>query len=274
MSVRLRVLGIALTSCMLALGCSTSAAGPGEPENVAATESTVTTGAEVSAEISSDHLWHSRRESLVQFGTLDQLNRAVLDGTTPVREIERSGDFGVGTYNALDGEMIVLDGVVYRFTSDGVLRVANRNDLAPFAAVTTFRPDQHFAINQALTGYPALQASLSNSIPDQSRMFAIKVHGTFSAITTRAPHRQVKPYPTLAEAVKTQAVFNNTNIRGTLVGFRLPAYLGTTNATGYHFHFVSDNHQVGGHVLDVSVNWATVEVEALEHLQVNVPEDD
>src|SRR5947209_8172708 len=129
MSVRVRMLGVVLTSCMLALGCSTSAAGPGEPESVAATDTALTQGAEVSTE-HSDHSWHSRRESLVQFGTLDQLNRAVLDGPTPVREIARSGDFGVGTYNALDGEMIVLDGVVYRFTSDGVLRVANRNDLS------------------------------------------------------------------------------------------------------------------------------------------------
>ncbi|AKU98047.1 Alpha-acetolactate decarboxylase [Labilithrix luteola] len=60
------------------------------------------------------------------------------------------------------------------------------------------------------------------------------------------------PFPTLERATATQIEFTYTNITGTLVGFRLPAYLGTTNQTGYHLHFVSDDHTAGGHVLDVA----------------------
>jgi len=274
MSLRFRVLGVVgvvLSSSLLTIGCSTSAPSA-EPESTAA-DSVVAVDKTESA-LTSDRPRHQARESIAQFGTLDQLNRAILDGPTTAGEVGRSGDFGVGTYNALDGEMIVLDGVVYRFTSDGVLRVAKHNDLVPFAAVTRFRTDQDFVISSPLADYAGLQGFVSNALPDQNRLFALKVHGTFTSIKTRAPRRQVKPYPTLAEATKTQVEFTNTNIRGTLVGFRLPAYLGTANATGYHFHFVSDNHQVGGHVLDVAVNWATVEAQNVEHLQLNVADED
>jgi len=211
-----------------------------------------------------------RKTTLTQFGTLDQLNRAVLDGPTTVEEVGHGGDFGLGTFNALDGEMIVLDGVVYQFRSDGVLRVADRKEHSPFAAVIAFHSGKSFAISAPIAGYPALQAFITNSLPDQTQMIAIKVHGTFSSLKTRAPRRQTPPYPPLAEAVKTQAEFTHTNIRGTLVGFRLPTYLGTTNAAGYHFHFVSDDHTKGGHVLDASTDSATVEAQTLDRLQVTV----
>ena len=280
MSVRFRmlgVIGVVFSSCLAAIGCSGSSSSSAA-ESVAVTDTAVTTAAESveSAEStrSIEYSGHSRRNALTQFGTADQLNRSVFDGATTVREIKGSGDFGVGTYNALDGEMSVLDGVVYRFTSDGVLRVAHPNDLVPFAAVTAFHSDADYVASSSLANYAALQAFVTNAAPDQNGMFAVKVYGIFSSIKTRAPRRQSIPYPPPSEAVKTQVEFTNANIRGTLVGFRLPAYLGTANATGYHFHFVSDDHQIGGHVLDVAVSWATVEVQHLDRLQINVPQDD
>lgn len=213
----------------------------------------------------------SRPASLVQFGTVDMLNRGLFDGPTTAQQLGRHGDFGLGGFQALDGELAVLDGVVYRFRSDGVLRIAQPGDLIPFAAVTTFRADQRSTIRSPLADFAELQASVTTAAPDQTRMLAVKIHGTFTAIKTRSPRRQTKPYPLLSEAIKTQAEFVYTNIRGTLIGFRLPVYLGTTNATGYHFHFVSDDRRVGGHVLDVAVDEATVELQRIDQLQLHVP---
>jgi acetolactate decarboxylase len=216
---------------------------------------------------------HGRRDTLVQFGTLDQLNRAVLDGSTTVREIERRGDFGLGTFNALDGEMIVLDGVVYRFNAEGVLSAAAKGDLSPFAAVTTFHPEQRHRITTALPTLDALETFLNGVLPDDTRMVAIRIHGTFPVIKTRAPRRQTAPYPGLAAAVKTQAEFTTSHVRGTLVGFRLPPYLGTANATGYHLHFVSDDHRAAGHVLEVATDSGDLAVQTLDHLELDIPQD-
>ena len=209
-----------------------------------------------------------RIDSIVQFGTYDQLTRAELDGVTPVHEVAASGDFGLGTFNGLDGEMIVLDGVVYHGPASGHLEVARPDTLVPFAAVTHFRPEQAFRPSAAFADYPTLQGFLTTSMPDQTQMLAIKIHGTLNTLKIRAPQKQVKPYPVIADALKTQVVFDFTNISGTLVGFRLPTYLGTANATGYHFHFVSDDRRVGGHVLDVGTGSVVVEAETVERLDL------
>lgn len=210
---------------------------------------------------------------LTQFGTLDQLNRGVLDGSARVWTVAQAGDFGVGTFNALDGEMMVLDGVVYQFTADGQMKVANSNLRTPFAAVTRFSAERSF--NAApLTGYAALQGFITTSLPNQNMPYAIKVKGTFSSLKTRSPRRQELPYPTLAEAVTTQATFDHTNISGTMVGFRLPAYFGTTNAAGYHFHFVSDDRTKGGHVLDVSVASAVVQSRTITETEMHIEDED
>ncbi len=206
--------------------------------------------------------------TLVQFGTFNQLAQGGLDGTTKVSEVSRAGDFGLGTFDALAAEMIVLDRVVYAFPDDGVLKVASPQDNTPFAAVTTFHADQKLNVG-ATSGHAALEALIAGAVPDTTRLLALKVHGTFASIKVRAPHKQSKPYPTFAEATKTQAEFTHENIQGTLVGFRFPTYFGTTNVGGYHFHFVSDDHKKGGHVLDYSTASGTVEIETVQKLVVN-----
>jgi len=207
------------------------------------------------------------KSTLTQFGTLDQLVRGAYDGPTPVGDLAANGDFGLGTFNALDGEMVVLDGVVYKVQADGVPREASRTEHTPFASVTFFHADQHVPVSSPVANLAALQTLITNAAPDATRMLAIKVHGTFSTLKLRAPRRQSPPYVPLAEATKTQAEFTHANVQGTMVGFRLPQYLGTANATGYHFHFVSDDHQKGGHVLDASATSATVDVEPLERFR-------
>jgi len=41
----------------------------------------------------------------------------------PLAEIKKHGDFGLGTFNGLDGEMVMLDGHVYQITSGGRVAV-------------------------------------------------------------------------------------------------------------------------------------------------------
>ena len=52
------------------------------------------------------------------------------------------------------------------------------------------------------------------------------------------------------EVTKNQSVFEYKNLSGTLIGFRFPGYANGINVTGYHFHFISDDRNFGGHLLD------------------------
>lgn len=207
-------------------------------------------------------------DTLVQLGTFEKLDRGEYAGLYPTALVGGGNSFGIGTFDGLDGEMVVLDGVIYHAHADGQVTAARPHDITPFATVTQFRAEQSFDMPSPLTGYPAVQAFLTERLPNQEQMIAIRIHGMFATLKLRAPRKQTRPYGSLSEALKTQGVFSATRIEGTMVGFRLPSYLGTSVTVGYHFHFVSDDHRVAGHVLDASTEGAKVDVTTLERLDL------
>jgi acetolactate decarboxylase len=251
---RLGVFGLVLTSTLVfqAFSASSSRAEP--------------------KDFNCDH--HTYSDQVTQIAPLEHLNQGGFDGLVTVSQVKQLANFGIGTFTGLDGEMIMLDGVVYQAPSSGFLRVATNREMIPFATLTQFRTERSFVKYEALSTYADLQAFLSSSMPDQNQVLAIKITGSFKSLTIRAPRKQSEPYPTLAEALKTQAIFNLTNIRGTLVGFRHPTYFGTVNAAGYHFHFISDDRRIGGHVLEVATNYIKADVETVEQYNVTMGETD
>ncbi len=208
------------------------------------------------------------QETLFQISTLNALQAGEYDGLMTVGELKQAGDFGLGTFAALDGEMIVLDGEVYQARDDGVAYVAADDVQTPFAAVTFFDTDQTFTVSETLE-CATLQAHLDGLLPNANTPYAIKASGTFASLTVRAPHSQSEPYRPLSEALADQVVFESQNTPGVMVGFRLPAYLDGVNVAGYHFHFISEDRQTGGHVLDCQSGELTVEIDAIEQLQLD-----
>ena len=79
--------------------------------------------------------------TLFQVSTTGALVQGVYKGAVTVGELRKHGDFGLGTFEGLDGEMVVVDGRFYQVQSDG--RITEPPDAAPvpFAVVTTFRPN-------------------------------------------------------------------------------------------------------------------------------------
>lgn len=57
--------------------------------------------------------------SLFQASTINALVEGINEGDTTVKELKKHGDFGIGTFDDLDGEMIELDGKFYQIKSDG-----------------------------------------------------------------------------------------------------------------------------------------------------------
>ena len=213
------------------------------------------------------------RDTLYQAYTLSALSAGDFDGSITVGELKRHGDFGLGTYDALDGEMVMLDGQNYQVRADGLPHLAEDASETPFAAVTYFETEQTFSVDEA-GDCPQLQAQIDSALPTLDAPYAIKVSGEFSTIKVRAPHSQSEPFPTLADALADQTIFESQAISGTMVGFRLPEYMAGANATGYHFHFISDDKQAGGHVLACAAGALTVEVDRLGQIYLDLANDD
>jgi acetolactate decarboxylase len=213
----------------------------------------------------------SSTDTLYQVSTLSALKSGAYDGLVTCASLKQEGDFGLGTFEALDGEMVVLDGKVWRVGVDGVPRVAPDSKLTPFAAVTEFKADLTGTVGAQPT-MAALCAKIDSMLPTTNIFYGVKVEGTFPAIQVRSEPAQKKPYPPLAVALEGQKVFNLINVKGTLVGLRCPDYARDINQAGYHFHFLTDDRKAGGHVLALSIASGSVFLDEDHGLEMALPD--
>jgi len=211
------------------------------------------------------------KPALVQIGVIDALLAGGYDGSVAVRELPRLGDIGLGTFDALDGEMVLLDGTVYQVPASGKVRRADPGGTTPFAQVLRFRPGQSLTLPANL-GLKDLEAWLDKALGDTSLFGAVRVEGLFTALKARSVPRQNKPYRPLAEVAKEQSVFEFSQVRGTLVGLRGPDYVRGLGVPGWHWHFLTQDRSQGGHVLDLTLGAGTARLATLRRLELLLPE--
>jgi acetolactate decarboxylase len=212
------------------------------------------------------------RDTIFQVSTIDALLLGIYDGDATIKDVSRHGDFGVGTFAALDGEMVVIDGDFYQITSDGNAHPVPPTARTPFCAVTFFEPDLSFSVPEAVD-YPRLQELVSGRLPTENVFYAVRVDGTFDEIQVRSVPRQEKPYPLLTDVVKDQPVYTLHNVKGTLVGFVCPSYAKGVNVVGWHLHFITDDRKVGGHVLALSAHDLAVTIDETASFSLYLPTD-
>lgn len=184
-----------------------------------------------------------------QVSTFGTFAKGAYEGFTTFSELKRRGDFGIGTINGLDGEMIARDGEFFLIRADGKVSKIDDSEKAPFAMVTFFKPDNRVSLSE-FKNIGSLQDFVDSSLPGLGNVYAVRIDGDFSYLKVRSVPLQQKPYPPLEQVIKNQTVFELRDIQGTMVGFRFPSSLAGVNVPGYHFHFISKDGSSGGHVLD------------------------
>ncbi len=217
----------------------------------------------------SDPTTNQDREVLFQVSTINALLLSVYDGILPVADLKERGDFGIGTFDRLEGEMVVVDGECYQVKVDGVAYVVPNNATTPFATVTFFDPDETVLIETA--NFSEFKEILETSFPSENIFYAIRIDGTFPYVKTRSVPAQEKPYPLLVDAVANQTVFKFENASGTVVGFWSPEFVDGINVPGYHLHFITDDRKAGGHILDLRVEGAEVELDLTPNIFMALP---
>ena len=95
--------------------------------------------------------------------------------------------------------------------------------------------------------------------------------GVFSRLKTRSVPRQKKPYPRLVEVARKQPTFEFRNVKGTIVGFRCPAFVKGINVPGYHLHFITEDRTGGGHVLDFKLIKGEIGVDITPNFYLMLP---
>ena len=202
-------------------------------------------------------------ETVYQVALLQSLTQGYYDGIIKVSELKEHGDTGIGTFEGVNGEMIVLDGEVYQALGDGTVQVADDNETIPFSNVTFFEPDITETLSD-VKGMANLKENLDQVTTKNGKnmFYVVKINGTFDNMFVRSEIKQEKPYKTLDKALETdQREFTYENTSGTIVGLFCPNYLGGLNTPGWHFHFISDDKTKGGHILDLSFSNAQAELD-------------
>ncbi|MFC2099008.1 acetolactate decarboxylase [Bacteroidota bacterium] len=191
---------------------------------------------------------------IYHYSVLKALDNGVLEGTMIVGELKKYGDIGLGTFNGTDGEMIVLNGEVYRVSAEGSIVKPDDAQLVPYTVLSFFRPDDTLQM-EGIIDYPSLIEYAEGKLPSQNLFYAIRISGEFEYIKCGGAFKQERPYDkSLPEMLANRPIYEAVNIFGTLVGYWCPKYIGDINSDGFHLHFLSDDHSVGGHLLEFTAS--------------------
>jgi acetolactate decarboxylase len=214
-----------------------------------------------------------RRQTVFQSSLMSALLAGVYDGDVTVRELLQHGDFGLGTFNALDGEMIIVDGVCHRLRSDGGATPAAPDARTPFAVVTGFAPSITAELPADLVRDEVVGV-IRRLTRSENYLYAVRVTGHFAWVRTRTVRRQDRPYRPLVEVTRGEPVQRFDDIGGVVAGFRTPLYERGIGVPGGHVHFIDDERRRGGHVLDFKITRASVELCPATDLHLALPLSD
>ncbi|MTI31479.1 acetolactate decarboxylase [Xanthovirga aplysinae] len=209
-------------------------------------------------------------QTVYQLSTIKALMNGLYDEAFTFGELKKHGDFGMGTFNKLDGEMILLDGVFYQIKDDGKTYSVPDIGKTPFATITNFKADTTFSINEDLN-YKELSQYLERLMPSENFFYAIKIEGEFKYARTRSVSAQQKPYPNLLEVTKDQRTFDFQNVEGTIVALWSPDYVKELNVPGFHFHFITKDLKAGGHLLGVQTKKVKVQMDYKSAYHIELP---
>jgi len=208
--------------------------------------------------------------TLFQVSTSAALVEGVYQGAVRVSRLLRHGDFGLGTFVDLDGEMVVLDGVCYQISANGAIAPVDGDRLIPYAVVTRF--SAAFRVNHLeLPHLDALVMACDHLRESDNVFYAFRARGTFRTVKTRVM-KPVLEGTTLKMAASAQQEFCFEQLQGTLIGLWAPGFAASFSVPGYHFHFLSEDRKKGGHVLECHASDVVIEACSINEMHVSLPE--
>ena len=213
---------------------------------------------------------------LYQVSLLQGLTNGDYYGSVTIAELKRHGDAGIGTFDALNGEMILLDGAVYRAASDGRIEAVSDAETTPFSVAAFMRADatKRFA---EIPDVDALYNELNHMVEarGKNRFYMVRIDGLFREMHVRSVSAQKEPYKRLTEALACdQTLFDYEDIEGTMVGLYCPGYMSFLNAVGWHFHFITKDKTRGGHVLGLQIADAVSTWTDIDAFELRLPQNE
>ncbi|NLW77505.1 MAG: acetolactate decarboxylase [Methanomicrobiales archaeon] len=179
-----------------------------------------------------------------------------------VNDLNKYGNFGVGGFEDMDGELSQIDGITYKIRSDGEVLIPSGDTGVCFANTIVFDPEISYQLNTSMDKDTLLK-NIEDSFPDKDSIYAFRVDGVYENMTVRSVPMQDEPYPPLTSVINNQSVFILQNISGSITGFWFPEWMQGVNYAGFHPHFITDSRDAGGHILGLLSKQVTVSIQPI-----------
>jgi len=233
-------------------------------------------GQQAQTDATSESVPDNNRETISQVALLQSLLQGDYYGSVSIAELKTHGDTGIGTFDGLNGELIMVDGTVYRAAGDGTVEVPDDVETIPFSNVTFLDADETQAL-KGIASFEELEAILDARVKELgvNRFYMARIDGTFKKVNVRSEHAQSEPYQPLVDVLAVdQTFYDYEDIAGTVVALYCPDYMKELNNAGWHLHFVSEDKTKGGHVLDLAVDQAELTLDATDNFEMLLPDEE
>lgn len=211
---------------------------------------------------------------MYQVSTLQALAMGYNQTVIKVEELIRHGDTGLGTFEGVDGEMIVADGRCYRALEDGSVEEAAGDLGVPFSSVCFFKGRRCCDLEN-VNDINELKTILTQLIEEDfglNSMHMVRIDGAFERVCARSESGQLTHHVTLKDMLQDkQKDFFFDETQGTLICVYYPDYMDGINAPGWHLHYISSDKTCGGHVFDVKLRRGQVRLDKISHIEIQIP---
>jgi acetolactate decarboxylase len=232
----------------------------------------ITGCSEKAAETSAGASSGEKNDNFYHYSIWAALVNKVYDGKLTVKEARTKGDIGLGTYNGADGELVMIDGVMYHVPSSGEVKMATDDMEIPYINATFFDKDLSFDVQERIN-YDSLRKLIQKQFPSRNFFYAFKIHAELDTLKLGSLYKQEMPYQEgLDSLMPKRPTFQAKNVSGTMVGFFCPDFMGDINVAGFHLHFVSDDKKTGGHVMEFMGKNFKVEMDKISSYNFVLPE--
>lgn len=217
-----------------------------------------------------------KSNKIYQVSTLQALALGYTRPVVTVEELLQNGDTGLGTFENVDGEMIIIDGVCYQAKQDGSIVRSENSTGVPFAVAGFLKNGRKIEFGEK-KDIEAIKLALTMIIDDDFGLNSIhvaRIDGWFDTIRARAGAPYQSQHVTLKTILsKTQKDFSFEKTEGTLVCVYFPDYMDGINASGWHMHFISKDKKFGGHVFEASMSSGECLIQKMDRIDIQLPRD-
>lgn len=223
------------------------------------------------SEAAKESLLTPATDFVFQYSIIDALLGGVYEGNLTIGELKKRGDFGIGTFNNLDGEMVVTDGKVFKVRYNGEVKEMSDSVKTPLTYVKFFNPDTTLTLQAEQLTYEGLKDQLG-PVLNENNLYAVRIKGKFERVDARSVSPVSRPYPDLQSHIAAggQTSFSFSDTEGTLIGFVSPQFTARANIPGYHLHYLDKTFSHGGHVFDFQTKEVVVEIDHAQGFTVEL----